>query len=111
VLFGFYRRADANDPEIYVAGAAAILSEYPPEIVDYVCDPRTGLARKLKRLPTLAEISEACESRMDYARAVASLRKPRIKSGRSSPIQMKLTRPRPLREIGSTSAIGSLPNH
>jgi hypothetical protein len=53
---------------------AAILAEYPPEIVDFVCDPRTGLPRRLKWLPTIAEIVEACERRMEYAKSVVSLR-------------------------------------
>jgi hypothetical protein len=53
---------------------AAIFVEYPPEIVDFVCDPRTGLPRRLKWLPTIAEIAEAGERRMEYARAVTNLR-------------------------------------
>jgi hypothetical protein len=73
-LFGCYRRGDANDPDVYVAGVAAIFGEYPPEIVDYVCDPRTGLPRRLKWLPTMAEIAEACDQRMEYVKALASLR-------------------------------------
>lgn len=74
-MFGCYRKADANDPETYAAGVAAILSEYPPEIIDYVCDPRTGLPRRLKWLPTMAEIAEACDARVEYARTVAIVRK------------------------------------
>jgi hypothetical protein len=50
------------------------LSEYPPEIVDYVCDPRTGSARRLKRLPMLAENAEACEQKRVYAESVAKIR-------------------------------------
>jgi hypothetical protein len=73
-LFGCYRKGEANDPDVYTAAVAAILAEYPPEIVDFVCDPRTGLPRRLKWLPTVAEIAEACERRMEYARAVVNLR-------------------------------------
>lgn len=60
-LFGCFRRADANDPETYVAAVAAILSEYPAEVIEYVTDPRTGLPRTSKWLPTIAEIAEACD--------------------------------------------------
>lgn len=72
-MFGCYRKADANDPEVYVAAAAAVLSEYPVEVVEYVCDPRTGIARHLKWLPTIAEIAEACDTRRDINRMRAEL--------------------------------------
>jgi hypothetical protein len=71
-LFGCYRKGDANDPDIYVAGVAAVLSEYPAEVVDHVCDPRTGLPRKLKWLPAIAE---ACDERLEFMKAAAVLRK------------------------------------
>ena len=64
-LLNLYRRADAQDPETYVAGLAAVLSEYSPEVVDNVCDPRTDIARRLKWLPTIAEIAEECDARRD----------------------------------------------
>ncbi len=67
-MFGCYRKHDANDPEIYVAAVASILNEYPPAIIDYVCDPRTGVANELKWLPTIAEISAACDTRLEYSK-------------------------------------------
>lgn len=73
ILFGCYRKADANDPEIYTMAVAATLAEYEPEVVEYVTDPRTGLPAKLKWLPSVAEVREACESRKEYLRARASL--------------------------------------
>lgn len=69
-LLSLYRRGDAQDPETYVAGLGAVLSEYPAEVIDYVCDPRTGLARRLKFLPTIAEVAEACDQRMEYVRTL-----------------------------------------
>ncbi|MGA7810304.1 hypothetical protein [Bradyrhizobium sp.] len=72
-LFGCYRKGDANDPEVYTAAVAAIFSEYPASIVDYVCDPRTGLPRRSKWLPTIAEITEACDARTAYVEAIAGL--------------------------------------
>lgn len=52
---------------------AATLAEYGPEVVEYVTDPRTGLPAKLKWLPSVAEVREACESRKEYLEARASL--------------------------------------
>src|SRR5574337_1562464 len=60
-LFGFYRASEANDPEIFMAGAAAILARYPEEIVRRVCSP-SGLPASSKWLPSLTEIRCACDS-------------------------------------------------
>jgi hypothetical protein len=66
LLFGCYRKGDANDPEIYTAAIAATLADYPAEVVEYVTDPRTGLPSKLKWLPTVAEVREACEKHKQF---------------------------------------------
>jgi hypothetical protein len=67
-MFGCFRRQEANDPDIYVAAIAAVLNEYPPAIIDYVTDPRTGLPNTLKWLPAVAEVREACNLRFDIAK-------------------------------------------
>lgn len=73
-MFGCYRKQDANDPDIYVAAVAAILNEYPPAVIDYVTDPRTGLANRLKWLPTVAEVREACDLQLATAKSLIRLR-------------------------------------
>jgi hypothetical protein len=62
LLFGCYPRGQANDPDTYVMAVAAVLCEYPTEVACHVTDPRTGVARKVRFLPTIAEISDAAES-------------------------------------------------
>ncbi len=72
LLFGCYRRGDANDPETYVAAVAAVLADYPETTMRYVTDPRSGLPSQKKRdpktgqewggLPDVADIKSACES-------------------------------------------------
>lgn len=47
-----------------MAGLGAVLSEYPEDVVAVACDPRTGIARRSKWLPTIAEVSEFCEELM-----------------------------------------------
>ena len=64
MLFGCYRKGDANDPEMYTAAIAAILSDYSEEVIQHVTDPRTGIARKINWLPTVHEVDAAC---MDHA--------------------------------------------
>lgn len=61
ILFGCYRKNEANDPDIFTAAVAGVLADYPREVIEYVTDPRTGLARKSKWMPSVAEISDACE--------------------------------------------------
>ena len=62
MLFGCYRKGDANDPDTYVAAITAVLSEYPADVIKRVTDPRLGIARKSKFMPNLCELSEACEA-------------------------------------------------
>lgn len=72
LLFGCYRRGDANDPETYVAAVAAVLSAYPEETMRFVTDPRSGLPGQKKRdpktgqewsgLPDVADVRSACEA-------------------------------------------------
>lgn len=61
LLFGCYRAGEANDPETYTAAIAAVLAQFDAVIVTSVTDPRSGIARRLKFLPTVAEIAELCE--------------------------------------------------
>ena len=62
MLLGCYRKGDAADPDTYAAAIAAVLSEYPPEIIRRATDPRIGIASKSKWLPTVAHVKEFCES-------------------------------------------------
>lgn len=73
LLFGCYRKGDANDPEIYTMAIAATLAEYQKEVIEYVTDPRTGLPARLKWLPTVAEVREACEDHGKFLKAQVEL--------------------------------------
>jgi hypothetical protein len=61
MLFGSYRKGDANDPDTYVAAVAAILADYDDDVIVRVTDPRTGIARKLKFMPNPAEVADECD--------------------------------------------------
>jgi hypothetical protein len=74
LMFGCYRKAEASDPEIYAAATASVLSEYPPEVIDYITDPRTGLPSKSQWLPSVFEVRRACEEHQDYLRKVELVR-------------------------------------
>lgn len=70
LLFGYYPRNEANDPEIFITGATAMLASYPEIVVERVCDPIRGLAARNKFLPSIAEIRAACELEMVWCDAV-----------------------------------------
>ncbi|MFZ1109901.1 MAG: hypothetical protein WAN43_16320 [Rhodomicrobium sp.] len=72
-MLGFYRRADCSDPEVFVAGVAAALACYSPEIAAKACDPRSGLPAAIKWLPNVAEVHEFCRREASrHARAAES---------------------------------------
>ena len=73
LMFGCYRKGDANDPDTYTAAVAAVLAEYPAEVIKAVTDPRTGLPRKVSWLPTVKEISDACDAQKRHLDNVAHL--------------------------------------
>lgn len=68
LLFGCYRKNEANDPEIFTAAVAGVLADYPREVIEYVTDPRTGIARKSKWMPSVAEIADACEHEKQFGK-------------------------------------------
>lgn len=64
MLFGSYRRGDANDPEVYVAAITAVLTRYPPDLVREVTDPNTGIQTSEKYLsfmPNAGELKAYCD--------------------------------------------------
>lgn len=65
VLFGCYRRGDANDPDRYVAAIAAVLSTYDFELIREVTDPRTGICtdeKYMSFMPNAGELKRYCEA-------------------------------------------------
>lgn len=63
-MFGCWRRVDAADPETFVAGVSAVLSDYPEHVVTRVTDPRTGLPGRQPFPPSPYEVKQACEAEM-----------------------------------------------
>ena len=59
---------DCADPEVFATAAVAVFSRYPLDVVRKVTDPYSGLAARLKWVPTIYEIREACEIANNEAR-------------------------------------------
>ena len=64
VLFAAYRKADYADPDGFTTQLAVVLSKYPDEVIEKVTSPLTGIQRRLKFAPSIAEVVEACEEAM-----------------------------------------------
>ena len=64
LLFGGYRRGDANDADVYVASVAAVLACYDDEIIREATDPRTGIStdeRYMSFMPNSGEVKVYCD--------------------------------------------------
>lgn len=64
MLFGSYRRGDANDPDAYVAAIAAVLAMYEMDLIREVTDPRTGISATEKFasfMPNAGELKLYCD--------------------------------------------------
>lgn len=62
ILLGCYRKGDAADPDTYAAAVAATLALFPTRVVLEVASPTKGLPSRLKFLPAVAEVRDACEA-------------------------------------------------
>jgi hypothetical protein len=51
---------DTGDAETYLAGAVAIIAEYPRHVGEAFADPRSG-TRYLRDYPTLSALRRACD--------------------------------------------------
>jgi hypothetical protein len=64
MLFGCYRRGDANDPETYVRAVGAVLSMFDADLIREVTDPRTGIMTTEKFMtfmPNAGELKVYCD--------------------------------------------------
>jgi hypothetical protein len=82
VLFGCYRKGDANDPDRYVSAIAAVLTLYDFELMREVTDPRTGIMTTEKFasfMPNAGELKVYCEAaaaRKDRLQKLGDLPRP-----------------------------------
>lgn len=82
VLFGSYRRGDANDPDAYVAAISAVLSRYDTDLIREVTDPNTGICtteKYMSFMPNAGELKVYCEAivgRRDRLQKLGELPRP-----------------------------------
>lgn len=64
MLFGSYRRGDANDPDAYVTSITAVLSIFDTDLMREVTDPRTGIQtteKYMSFMPNAGELKVYCD--------------------------------------------------
>jgi hypothetical protein len=82
MLFGCYRRVDANDPDVYVAAVAAVLAMFDADLIREVTDPRTGIITSEKYMsfmPNVGELKVYCDgvaARRERLQRLGSLPQP-----------------------------------
>ena len=105
LLLGQYAKARPHEPAIYIAALAAILSEYPREVIEYVTDPRTGLANSQKWIPEPAEVREACEAQMAPIRRQLQREALQLKNKQSLPPPIDRSSRKSYKEIQNDLAV------
>lgn len=56
-----YRRDDFAEPEGFLVQLGMVLERYPDDVIRFATSPLTGIQRKCKFPPSIAEIVEECD--------------------------------------------------
>lgn len=62
LVFACYRSDQFADPENFIVQLGMILERYDDHVIERVTNPLTGIQRKCKFPPSIAEIVEACDA-------------------------------------------------
>jgi len=72
-ICAFYRRDEAHDPEVFALALATVLGDFPPAVVAYLADPRSGVPKSFPMgLPNIGQIQQLAE---DVERRQATMAK------------------------------------
>lgn len=71
MLFSAYRRDEFADPEGFVMQLGAVLSAYPESVILHATGPMTGLQRRCKFPPSIAEVVTECDSELARLERIA----------------------------------------
>jgi hypothetical protein len=93
-LFSAYRRDEFADPDGFVVQLGAVLERYPDSVIVHVTSPHTGLQRRLKFPPSIAEVVEACDAEQASQERHAALKRVRPVDRKRLPAPPKSPRER-----------------
>lgn len=71
LMFGCFRKGEANDPDTYVAAITATLARFPEEIITAVTHPTSGLPIQEEWLPSVRRVYLACTEAWQPIKAAA----------------------------------------
>lgn len=70
-ILSCYRHQPIPDADAFQMAMAAVLSAYPADLARLVANPVTGIASRLKFLPSIAEVRDALEAEDGKRRLIA----------------------------------------
>jgi len=73
MIFSAYRRDDFADADGFVLQVAMVLERYPDPVIREVSSPITGIQRRLKYPPSLAELVDECDHVAERLQKIADL--------------------------------------
>ena len=65
LIYSAYRPDDFAKPDLFVLQLGMVLEGYSDEVIRQLADPRTGIQRRRKKPPSIADIVEACDDILD----------------------------------------------
>jgi hypothetical protein len=66
MMFSGYPRSDFTDPAAAALSMCAVFEDYSDAIIKYSTDPKTGVQRKYKWPPKIAEVVEFCDAQVEH---------------------------------------------
>lgn len=63
-LYDYFPPLETGDPRVLLSGAVKMFLSFPPEAVEAICDPVSGLPATSKWAPRLSEIRQALDAEM-----------------------------------------------
>jgi hypothetical protein len=95
MMFSGYPRSDFTDPAGAALSMCSVFEDYSDELVKFATNPKTGVQRKYKWPPKIAEVVEFCDERIAYIAKMT-----RFKNwGKNAPLMLEGPQvPKPTRE-------------
>jgi hypothetical protein len=66
MMFSGYSQSDFTAPKEAALSMCSVFEDYPDPIIIFATDPKTGVQRRCKWPPKLAEVVEFCDERIGY---------------------------------------------
>src|SRR5260370_41854926 len=66
MMFSGYATSDFADPAGAAASMCSVFEDYSDELIKFATDPKTGVQRRHKWPPKIAEVVAFCDERIEY---------------------------------------------